>query len=614
MCGIVAYIGKKQAFPIVLKGLKRLEYRGYDSAGVALLNNGNLNIYKRSGKVSNLEEFAIQNNVEGHSGIGHTRWATHGAPNDVNAHPHFSNDGSLAIIHNGIIENYDVLKKELIAKGYVFKSETDTEVLVHLIDDIRKNENVWFGEALRRSLHHVVGAYAIVVISKDEPNKLVAARKSSPLVVGIGSEGDFYLASDATPIVEYTKNVVYLEDEEIAIIDLADGLRIYNIGDQEKTPYVQQLELELEALEKGGYEHFMIKEIHEQSRSIQDSFRGRLNANEGWVSLGGIRDFEQKMIHANRLIIVACGTSWHAGLVGEYLIEDLARINVEVEYASEFRYRNPIITENDIVIAISQSGETADTLAALELAKSKGATILGICNVVGSSISRITDAGSYTHAGPEIGVASTKAFTAQVTILTLMALSLGHKKGTINESKFHELLTELEAIPEKVKVVLESNQFIEKIAEEYKNASNALYLGRGSSFPVALEGALKLKEISYIHAEGYPAAEMKHGPIALIDENMPVFVIATQGNSYEKVVSNIQEVKARKGKIVAIVTKGDKHVKEIADHIIEIPETDEFLVPLLATIPLQLLSYHIAVMRGCNVDQPRNLAKSVTVE
>lgn len=614
MCGIVAYIGKKQAFPIVLKGLKRLEYRGYDSAGVALLNQGDLNIYKRSGKVANLEEYATQHNVEGHAGIGHTRWATHGAPNDVNAHPHFSNDGSLALIHNGIIENYDVLKKDLINKGYTFKSETDTEVLVHLIDDIRKQENVWFGEALRIALHHVVGAYAIVVISKDEPNKLVAARKSSPLVVGIGNEGDFFLASDATPIVEYTKKVVYLEDEEIAIVDLVDGLRIYNIGDQEKTPYIQQLELELEALEKGGYEHFMIKEIHEQPRSIHDCFRGRLNASEGWVSLGGIREYEQKMIQANRLIIVACGTSWHAGLVGEYLIEDLARINVEVEYASEFRYRNPIINENDVVIAISQSGETADTLAALELAKSKGATILGICNVVGSSISRITDAGSYTHAGPEIGVASTKAFTAQVTVLTLMALSLGHKKGTISESQFHTLLAELESIPEKVKRVLETNDEIERIAAKYKDASNALYLGRGSSFPVALEGALKLKEISYIHAEGYPAAEMKHGPIALIDENMPVFVIATKGNSYEKVVSNIQEVKARKGKIIAIVTEGDMHVKEMADHVIEIPESDEFLVPLLATIPFQLLSYHIAVMRGCNVDQPRNLAKSVTVE
>ncbi len=614
MCGIVAYIGQKQAYPIILKGLKRLEYRGYDSAGIALLDEGNINLYKRQGKVSNLEEFAAAQNLNGHSGIGHTRWATHGAPNDVNAHPHMSMEGDIALIHNGIIENYDSLKKELISKGYVFKSETDTEVLVHLIDHISKHENVWFGEALRIALSHVVGAYAIVALSKAYPNRLVAARKSSPLVVGVGAEGDYYLASDATPIVEYTKKVVYLDDEEIAIIDLEEGLKLFNIADQEKTPYFQQLELELEALEKGGYEHFMLKEIHEQPRSIHDCFRGRLNALEGWVSLGGIRDYEQKMIQANRLIIVACGTSWHAGLVGEYLIEDLARINVEVEYASEFRYRNPIIHENDIVIAISQSGETADTLAALELAKSKGATILGICNVVGSSISRITDAGSYTHAGPEIGVASTKAFTAQVTVLTLMALSLAHKKGTISESDFHTLLTELEAIPEKVKKVLETNDHILKIAEEYKDAKNALYLGRGSSFPVALEGALKLKEISYIHAEGYPAAEMKHGPIALIDEEMPVFVIATKGNSYEKVVSNIQEVKARKGKIIAIVTEGDVSVKEMADHVIEIPETNEFLVPLLATVPLQLLSYHIAVMRGCNVDQPRNLAKSVTVE
>jgi len=614
MCGIVAYIGHKQAYPIILKGLKRLEYRGYDSAGIALLNEGSINLYKRQGKVSNLEEFAAAHDLNGFSGIGHTRWATHGAPNDINAHPHMSMEGDIALIHNGIIENYDSLKKELISKGYVFKSETDTEVLVHLIDHISKHENVWFGEALRIALSHVVGAYAIVAISKAYPNRLVAARKSSPLVVGVGTEGDFYLASDATPIVEYTKKVVYLDDEEIAVIDLKDGLKLYNIADQEKTPYFQQLELELEALEKGGYEHFMLKEIHEQPRSIHDCFRGRLNALEGWVSLGGIRDYEQKMIQSNRLIIVACGTSWHAGLVGEYLIEDLARINVEVEYASEFRYRNPIINENDVVIAISQSGETADTLAALELAKSKGATILGICNVVGSSISRITDAGSYTHAGPEIGVASTKAFTAQVTVLTLMALSLAHKKGTISESDFRTLLTELEAIPEKVKKVLETNDKILSIAEEYKNAQNALYLGRGSSFPVALEGALKLKEISYIHAEGYPAAEMKHGPIALIDDAMPVFVIATKGNSYEKVVSNIQEVKARKGKIIAIVTEGDISVKEMADHVIEIPETNEFLVPLLATVPLQLLSYHIAVMRGCNVDQPRNLAKSVTVE
>lgn len=614
MCGIVAYIGKKQAYPIILKGLKRLEYRGYDSAGIALLNEGSINLYKRQGKVSNLEAFAADQDTEGCAGIGHTRWATHGAPNDINAHPHYSTDGSIALIHNGIIENYDTLRKELVNLGYVFKSETDTEVLVHLIDEIQKKENVSLAEAVRLALHNVVGAYAIVVLSKEYPNQLVAARKSSPLVVGIGTEGDFFLASDATPIVEYTKRVVYLEDEEIAIVDLNDGLKIFNIGNQEKTPYIQQLEMQLEALEKGGYEHFMLKEIHEQPRSIRDCFRGRLNAEEGWVSLGGITEFEQKMANAQRIVMVACGTSWHACLVGEYLFEDLARINVEVEYASEFRYRNPIINENDVVIAVSQSGETADTLAALELAKSKGATILGICNVVGSSISRITDAGSYTHAGPEIGVASTKAFTAQVTVLTLMALSLAHKKGTISETKFHTMLAELEAIPDKVKRVLDKNDIIEEIAAKYKDAANALYLGRGSSFPVALEGALKLKEISYIHAEGYPAAEMKHGPIALIDEEMPVFVIATQGTSYEKVVSNIQEVKARKGKIIAVVTEGDVAVKEMADHVIEIPNTDEHLVPLLATIPFQLLSYHVAVMRGCNVDQPRNLAKSVTVE
>jgi glucosamine--fructose-6-phosphate aminotransferase (isomerizing) len=614
MCGIVAYIGKNDAFPIIIKGLKRLEYRGYDSAGVALIDKGELNIYKCAGKVANLEAFISEKNEEGTIGIGHTRWATHGPPTDVNAHPHVSMDGSLALIHNGIIENYDALKQELIKQGYVFKSETDTEVLVHLVDNISKKEKVWFGEALRMALSHVVGAYAIVAISKDFPNQMVAARKSSPLVVGIGEDGDFYLASDATPIIEYTKQVVYLEDEEIAVIKYGEELKLFSISDEEKTPYIQQLEMELEALEKGGYEHFMLKEIHEQPRSIQDCLRGRLNAQEGRVTLGGIKDYEQKMIQANRLILVACGTSWHAALVGEYLIEDLARINVEVEYASEFRYRNPILSENDVVIAISQSGETADTMAALELAKSKGATILGICNVVGSSISRITDAGSYTHAGPEIGVASTKAFTAQVTVLTLMALSLAHKKGSISETAFRILLTELEAIPEKVKKVLETNAKIEQIALEYKDATNALYLGRGSSFPVALEGALKLKEISYIHAEGYPAAEMKHGPIALIDANMPVFVIATKGNSYEKVVSNIQEVKARKGKIIAIVTEGDTQVREMADHVIEIPETNEILVPLLATIPFQLLSYHIAVMRNCNVDQPRNLAKSVTVE
>lgn len=614
MCGIVAYIGKKEAFPIVLKGLKRLEYRGYDSAGVAILNEGKLNIYKRAGKVSVLEDFANQQNVKGFSAIGHTRWATHGLPNDVNAHPHFSMDGSIALIHNGIIENYDVLKKELINEGYTFRSETDTEVLVHLVDHISKKEGVWYGEALRIALNHVVGAYAIVAISTQYPNRLVAARKSSPLVVGMGTEGDFYLASDATPIVEYTKDVVYLDDEEIAVIELESGFKLYNIKDQQKTPYIQKLELELEALEKGGYEHFMLKEIHEQPRSIHDCFRGRLNATDGWVSLGGVRAYEQKMIQANRLIFVACGTSWHAGLVGEYLIEELARINVEVEYASEFRYRNPILTENDVVIAISQSGETADTLAAIELAKSKGATVLGICNVVGSSISRATHGGSYTHAGPEIGVASTKAFTAQVTILTLMALSLGRKKGTISEWDFQRLLAELETLPELVKKVLATNAHIEKIAAKYKDAENALYLGRGNLFPVALEGALKLKEISYIHAEGYPAAEMKHGPIALIDENMPVFVIATKGNSYEKVVSNIQEVKARKGKIIAIVTEGDEQVEGMADDVIAIPAVNDHLAPLVATVPLQLLSYHIAVMRGCNVDQPRNLAKSVTVE
>ncbi len=614
MCGIVAYIGKEQAFPIILKGLKRLEYRGYDSAGIALINQDQLNVFKKAGKVSNLEEFMLHQDHSGNSGIGHTRWATHGAPNDTNAHPHVSMDGSIALIHNGIIENYNALKQELMRQGYLFKSETDTEVLVHLVDFISKKENVWFGEALRLALLNVVGAYAIVAISKNFPGQMVAARKSSPLVVGIGANGDFYLASDATPIVEYTKQVVYLEDEEIAVIKLGEELKIYNISDQEKTPYIQQLELELEALEKGGYDHFMLKEIHEQPRSIHDCFRGRLNSQEGWVSLGGLKEYEQKMIQAKRLVIVACGTSWHAGLVGEYLIEELARINVEVEYASEFRYRNPIISEEDVVIAISQSGETADTLAALELAKSKGATILGICNVVGSSISRITDAGSYTHAGPEIGVASTKAFTAQVTILSLLALSLAHKKGTISESEFRILIAELEAIPEKVQRVLENNAHIEKISSEFKDVTNALYLGRGSLFPVALEGALKLKEISYIHAEGYPAAEMKHGPIALIDENMPIFVIATQGNSYEKVVSNIQEVKARKGKIIAIVTEGDEHLKEIADYHIEIPKSHEFFVPILATIPFQLISYHIAVMRGCNVDQPRNLAKSVTVE
>lgn len=614
MCGIVAYIGKKEAYPIVLKGLKRLEYRGYDSSGIALLKNEEIKLFKKEGKVLNLENHVEAKDKSGTRGIGHTRWATHGPPNDKNAHPHLSQDGAIAIVHNGIIENYDVLRQELESKGYKFNSDTDTEVLCYLIADIKKNTGHKLGKSVRLALQQVVGAYAIVVMCKDEPNKLIAARKSSPLVIGIGKENDFYVASDATPIVEYTKQVVYLNDGEIAILNEKKGLKLYNIDEVQKDPYVEELELHLEALEKGGYDHFMLKEIHEQPHSIEDCFRGRLNAKEGWVSLGGIKYYENDIINANRIVMVACGTSWHACLVGEYLFEDLARINVEVEYASEFRYRNPIINEGDIVLAISQSGETADTMAALELAKSKGATILGICNVVGSSISRITDAGSYTHAGPEIGVASTKAFTAQVTVLTLMAASLARKKGKLNDSKYRNLLSSLEAIPQKVQLVLDKTEKIKKIAAKYQDASNALYLGRGSSFPVALEGALKLKEISYIHAEGYPAAEMKHGPIALIDEEMPVFVIATKGPSYEKVVSNIQEVKARKGKIIAIVTEGDEQVKQFADDYIEIPETNEYLVPLIATVPFQILSYYIAVMRDCNVDQPRNLAKSVTVE
>src|SRR5690554_3512780 len=614
MCGIVAYVGTNQAFPIVLKGLKRLEYRGYDSAGIAVLHDGKINNYKRKGKVSELENYVVDKDTEGTIGIGHTRWATHGLPNDINAHPHISNDGNLVLVHNGIIENYDSLKKELQTRGYNFVSETDTEVLVHLIDDVKKSENVDTAEAARIALNSVVGAYAIVVLSKDNPNQLIAARKSSPLVVGIGKNGEFYLASDATPIIEYTNEVVYLEDEEIAVVGTDSGLRIFSIQNKEKTPYIQELEMQLEAIEKGGYEHFMLKEIHEQPRSIRDCFRGRLNVADGWVGLGGIKDYEQQLASADRIIMLACGTSWHAALVGEYLFEELTRIPVEVDYASEFRYRNPIIGEKDIVIAISQSGETADTLAALRLAKSKGATILGINNVVGSSISRLTDAGSYTHAGPEIGVASTKAFTAQVTVLTLMALTIARKKGTINEARFRRLITELDLIPSKVASILEKSAEMEKIAHAYKDSTSALFLGRGILSPVALEGALKLKEISYIHAEGYPAGEMKHGPIALIDEDMPVFVIATKGEHYEKMLSNIQEVKARNGMIISIITEGDVRGKELSDHSIEIPYTDELLVPLLATIPLQLISYYVAVMRGANVDQPRNLAKSVTVE
>jgi len=614
MCGIVGYLGEREAYPILIKGLKRLEYRGYDSSGVAIHNNKSIDLFKCKGKVADLEQHVGNSSTTGGVGIGHTRWATHGEPNDVNAHPHFSQSENLVMIHNGIIENYDVIKKQLVSRGYNFKSDTDTEVFVNLIEDIQKSANLKLGEAVRIALKKVVGAYAITIIDKSNPNILIAAKKSSPLVVGLG-KGEFFIASDATPIVEYTKNVVYLEDGQIVILKKGKDLKVVNIEDVQQTPYVQELDLQLEELEKGGYDHFMLKEIYEQPRSINDSLRGRLDVRKGAVTLGGIKDYEQKFTNAQRLIIVACGTSWHAGLVGEYLFEELARIPVEVEYASEFRYRNPIVNENDIVLAISQSGETADTLAALELAKGKGATILGICNVVGSTISRLTDAGSYTHAGPEIGVASTKAFTAQVTLLTLMALKIGRKKGTILESRFRLIISALDSIPNQVEQLLETcNDQVKYIADQFKDSRNFLYLGRGVNFPVALEGALKLKEISYIHAEGYPAAEMKHGPIALIDEEMPMVVIATKDASYEKVVSNIQEAKARKGIVIAVVTEGDTQVKEIADYTIEIPATNDLLVPLLATIPLQLLSYHIAVMRGCNVDQPRNLAKSVTVE
>ncbi|HWY10634.1 MAG TPA: glutamine--fructose-6-phosphate transaminase (isomerizing) [Bacteroidia bacterium] len=614
MCGIVGYIGNREVYPILIKGLRRLEYRGYDSAGVALINkSGNLNVYKRKGKVSELETFAKGNDITGNIGIGHTRWATHGEPNDINSHPHYSQTKDIVLIHNGIIENYAAIKEGLKKRGHTFLSQTDTEVLVHLIEDIKQHENMKLGHAVLAALNQVIGAYSIVVMDKNDPDTLIAAKKGSPMVIGIG-DNEFFIASDASPIVEFTKNVVYLEDEQVAVIRRGEELKIRNLKDKEITPYVQQLTVELEAIEKGGYDHFMLKEIYEQPRSVKDSMRGRLNAEKGEVKLGGIVEHEAKFKNAKRIVFIACGTSWHAGLVGEYLFEEFARIPVEVEYASEFRYRNPVIYEDDIIIAISQSGETADTLAAIELAKSKGATIVGVCNVVGSSIARATHAGSYTHAGPEIGVASTKAFTAQVTVLTLMALHVARIKGTMSESRFRQILYELEAIPKKIEEVLKLNNRIKEIAYKYKDTTNALYLGRGFTFPVALEGALKLKEISYIHAEGYPAAEMKHGPIALIDEEMPVFVIATKGANYEKVVSNIQEVKARRGKVIAVVTSGDKEVKEMADYTIEIPETDEALVPLIAVVPLQLLSYHIAVMRGCNVDQPRNLAKSVTVE
>ena len=614
MCGIVAYVGNRQAYPIIIKGLKRLEYRGYDSAGICIGDNNNLSILKQKGKVSDLENVVnSQNHFKGSIGIGHTRWATHGEPNTLNAHPHISGEGELVIIHNGIIENYDILKTALVNKGHVFKSQTDTEILIHLIEEIKMNENVSLFEAVRLSLNEVIGAYAIVVMQKGIENQLIVARKGSPLVIGLGNE-EFFIASDATPIVEYTRDVVYLGEGEIAVVDKNQNLEIRTIKNISKTPYIQELELSLGAIEKGGYSHFMLKEISEQPKSVLDTLRGRINPETKEIKLGGIMDFQQRILKAERIIIVACGTSWHAGLIGEYLLEDFARIPVEVEYASEFRYRNPIINESDIVLGISQSGETADTLAAMKLAKEKGAVILGVCNVVGSSIPRLTDAGIYTHAGPEIGVASTKAFTAQVTVLTLMALLIGKQKGKITLSRYREIITELELIPRNIEKVLEKEEEIKRTAEVFKNATNFLYLGRGYNFPVALEGALKLKEISYIHAEGYPAAEMKHGPIALIDDEMPIVVIATAKGNYDKVVSNIQEVKSRGGRLIAIVTEGDTIVKALADYCIEIPNCIEELSPLLSNIPLQLLSFHIALLRGCNVDQPRNLAKSVTVE
>ncbi|QZK89153.1 glutamine--fructose-6-phosphate transaminase (isomerizing) [Flavobacterium sp. CHNK8] len=615
MCGIVGYIGYREAYPIVIKGLKRLEYRGYDSAGVMLFDGENLKISKTKGKVADLEQKASQEiTTNGSIGIGHTRWATHGVPNDVNSHPHLSNSGDLAIVHNGIIENYAPLKAELLKRGYVFYSDTDTEVLVNLIEEVQKKDKLKLGKAVQVALNQVVGAYAIAVFDKKNPNEIVAARLGSPLAIGVG-EGEFFVASDASPFIEFTSNAIYLEDGEMANIRLHKPMKVRKIKDDSLVnPTIQELQMNLEQIEKGGYDHFMMKEIYEQPNVIKDTYRGRLHANEGLIQMAGIEDNLEKFLNADRIIIVACGTSWHAGLVAEYIFEEFARIPVEVEYASEFRYRNPIINKKDIVIAISQSGETADTMAAIKLAKENGAFVFGVCNVVGSSISRETHAGAYTHAGPEIGVASTKAFTTQITVLTMIALRLAKAKGTLSHSAFHAYLEELEIIPEKVKEALETNAKAQEIAAVFKDAPNCLYLGRGYNFPVALEGALKLKEISYIHAEGYPAAEMKHGPIALIDESMPVIVIAPKQGHYDKIVSNIQEIKSRSGRIIAVVTKGDTQVRELADYVIEIPETSDALSPLITTIPLQLLSYHIAVMRGCNVDQPRNLAKSVTVE
>lgn len=615
MCGIVGYIGHREAYPIVIKGLKRLEYRGYDSAGVMTYDGQDVALCKTKGKVADLEAKAdAEFNSNGTIGIGHTRWATHGVPNDVNSHPHLSNSGDLVIIHNGIIENYAPLKEELINRGYTFQSDTDTEVLVNLIEEVQKNENLKLGKAVQVALNQVVGAYAIAVFDKKKPTEIVVARLGSPLAIGVG-EGEYFIASDASPFIEYTSNAVYLEDGEIAIIRKNKPLKVKKIQDDSSVdPYIQELQMNLEQIEKGGYDHFMMKEIFEQPNVIKDTYRGRLHADKGLIQMAGIEDNLEKFLNARRIIIIACGTSWHAGLVAEYIFEEFARISVEVEYASEFRYRNPIINADDVVIAISQSGETADTMAAIKLAKEAGAFVFGVCNVVGSSISRETHAGAYTHAGPEIGVASTKAFTTQITVLTMIALRLAKAKGTLSHTDFHRYLLELELIPEKVKEALDTNDIAKVIAATFKNVSNCLYLGRGYNFPVALEGALKLKEISYIHAEGYPAAEMKHGPIALIDENMPVIVVAPIQGHYDKIVSNIQEIKSRSGIIIAVVTKGDTEVRKLADYVIEVPETSDALSPLITTIPLQLLSYHIAVLRECNVDQPRNLAKSVTVE
>jgi glutamine---fructose-6-phosphate transaminase (isomerizing) len=611
MCGIVGYTGPREAYPVILKGLKRLEYRGYDSSGVALLNE-DLKVYKKKGKVSELEESVVGKNMHAFTGIGHTRWATHGEPSDRNAHPHLSQSGKIAMIHNGIIENYTAIKRELINKGYHFTSDTDTEVLLNFIEDIKQNNGCTLEQALLIALKRVVGAYCILLIDKDDPETIIAARKGSPLVIGIG-KGEHFLASDASPIIEYTKEVVYVNDYQVAIVK-PDELILKNLGNEKQTPFIQKLDLELAAIEKGGYDHFMLKEINEQPETIFDCLRGRLNAEAGTITMSGVQNNIHALTNAQRILMVACGTSWHAGLVAEYLFEDLCRIPVEVEYASEFRYRNPVIHEGDVIIAISQSGETADTLVALENAKEKGAFIFGVVNAVGSSIARMSNAGAYSHAGPEIGVASTKAFTGQLAVLAMMALKIGYAKGTITAERYHELIRGLEEIPEKVKQILEDTSAIQAIAEKYKDASDFLYLGRGYNFPVALEGALKLKEISYIHAEGYPAAEMKHGPIALVDETLPVVFVATKDSYYEKIVSNVQEIKARKGKVIAVATEGDTVIPGMADDVMYVPEADEVLAPLLSVVPLQLLSYYIGIAKGLDVDKPRNLAKSVTVE